>query len=95
MFDQTGTPTVVNETVTSYIDDILGHHIGYFVDETGAPTDVTESITDIQNTIVGHKIADYTNEQTGDIDLPVINIIVFLKKKNWFKRMILWIKNLF
>ena len=39
--------------------------------------------------------ADYTNEQTGDIDLPVINIIVFLKKKNWFKRMILWIKNLF
>lgn len=38
---------------------------------------------------------DYANEQTGDIDLPVINIIVFLKKKNWFKRMILWIKNLF
>jgi hypothetical protein len=69
LFDQTGTLTVVNETVTSYIDDILGHHIGYFVDETGAQTDVTESITNIQNTVVGHKIADYTNEQTNVIDI--------------------------
>jgi hypothetical protein len=69
LFDQTGTPTVVNETITTYIDDVTGHHIGYYVDETGAGYGVTESITNIQNTVVGHKIADYTNEQTNVIDI--------------------------
>ncbi len=67
--DQAGTSIVVNETVTSYLDDTTGHHIGYFVDETGTQIDVTESITNIQNTVAGHKIADYTNEQTNVIDI--------------------------